>query len=161
MKKSTMKDIATSSTTIVFVIISVTGIMLYFHLFNGYIKSLHEILGLLFVAAAAFHIFVNWKSMKNYFSKKIFLSFLILFTLISASFITQSLEQTANPKKYVLQHVMKAPLQTSFKILNLDEQAALALLQSKGFTVSKQHSIQSIAKENRTSPFEIIALLIQ
>lgn len=161
MKKSALKDIATSSTTIVFVIISVTGIMLYFHFFNGYIKSLHEILGLLFVAATAFHVFVNWKSMKNYFSKKIFLSFLILFTLISASFITKSLDQTNNPKKYVLQHVIKAPLQNSFKLLNLDEKTALALLQSKGFSVSKQQSLQAIAKENKTSPFEIIALLIQ
>ena len=84
------KDIATSLTSLVFLVVGITGVMMYFHLFTSSVKDLHEILGLLFVVAALFHVLVNFKQMKQYFSKKIFLSLAVVVTIISSGFIINS-----------------------------------------------------------------------
>ncbi len=54
--KFKLRDIATSSTTVVFFIVGLSGVMLYFKIFDSQVKELHEILGLAFVAAAVLHV---------------------------------------------------------------------------------------------------------
>ena len=72
MTKSQKRDIATSLTSLIFIVIGGTGVLMYFHLFDSYTKELHEIIGLFFVAVVFLHVFFNWNSMRTYFSKKVF-----------------------------------------------------------------------------------------
>ena len=84
MKKGTIRDIATSFTTTIFLVIGISGTMMFFHFYDSSVKELHEILGLVFVLVALFHIFYNFKSMKNYFSKNNFTLYFKI-TIISLS----------------------------------------------------------------------------
>lgn len=159
MKKGIKRDIATSFTTLLFLIIGISGIMMFFHFYDGLVKELHEILGLVFMLAVLFHVAFNWSSMKNYFSKKIFISVSAIVALISAIFISQSLNQGENPKGIVFNKVFNAPLTTSFKLLNGNYENAIKKLKEQNINLISSNNIESIAKANNTSPFRIISII--
>ena len=52
------------------IVTSVTGILLFFHIKNGVIFSLHEWLGWAFVVISVIHLLLNWKPFICYFKKK-------------------------------------------------------------------------------------------
>lgn len=49
-----------------FLIIAVSGILMFFHVKTGALKILHEWIGLFFVMAAVLHIMLNWKVFLSY-----------------------------------------------------------------------------------------------
>lgn len=160
MKKGTIRDIATSFTTIIFLVIGISGIMMFFHFYDGSVKKLHEILGLVFVAAAIFHVIMNWKSMKNYFSKKIFISATIVIAIISGIFISQNLNNKTNPKGLLMQKVLNAPILDSFQLLNGNYNEAMNKLKTQNIMILDNKSIMAIAKSNEVSPFKIVSIII-
>lgn len=159
MKKGTKKDIATSFTTLLFLVIGISGVMMFFHFNDNLVKNLHEILGLVFVLAVLFHIVFNWASMKNYFSKKIFMSIAVVIVLISGVFMSQSSNQTSDPKMLIIKSTINAPIKNSLAILNIKYQDAIQKLKDQNFKEIEGKSIGAIAKANNTSPFKIIGIL--
>ena len=71
-KKTLIKTAVTSFTAFLFLVVGITGILMFFHLFDDYTKVTHEILALAFVLFAIFHLIVNWKNLKRYFKKPAF-----------------------------------------------------------------------------------------
>lgn len=59
MNKFMKRDIATSLTAFLFLVIGTTGVLMYFHLLDNYTKKMHENLGLVFVLVILFHVFFN------------------------------------------------------------------------------------------------------
>jgi len=53
-----------------FLVISVTGILMFFHIENGLIMNLHEWMGLLFVGVGIFHLVINWKAFLSCFKNR-------------------------------------------------------------------------------------------
>lgn len=153
------RDIATSVTTIMFFIISITGVMMFFHIFDQYTKQLHEILGLAFVLFALFHIYVNWKGMRNYFKKKIFITATLLIAFISIGFITLSSDNKSknNPKNIVINSVINAPLNDAISILGKDVKLVTQKLTQSGLDIKNSTSIQEISAKNNVSAFKIIS----
>ena len=160
MKKGTIRDIATSFTTTTFLVIGISGVMMFFHFFDSSVKELHEILGLAFVVAAVLHVIMNWKSMKNYFSKKIFISAVIIVAVISGIFISVNSSKAENPKKLLMQKVLDASIIDSFKLLNGNYLEATKKLESQNIRILDNDSINAIAKANETSPFKIISIIV-
>lgn len=158
MTKLEQKNLATSLTTMVFLVIGTTGVLMFFHLFDKYTKELHEILGLAFVIIVFFHVFYNWTSMKSYFRKKLFvLSFALVF-IISISFIINT-KEGENPKTKIINLVLNAPIEKSVGILGTDIEQIKGKLKSEGIVFENQESIMEIAKNNKTSPFKIIDIV--
>lgn len=153
------RTVATSLTTITFLIIGISGVMLFFHFFDAQVKELHEILGLVFMGAVVFHLFYNWKSMKSYFNKKVFLSSLVAGVLVSAAFVGTSLEQGENPKRTIIESVLKAPINSSLALFKLTNDQATNKLKKANINFDNQTTILAIAQANKTSPFKIIAIL--
>lgn len=159
MKTGNKRDIATSFTSLMFLVIGISGVMLYFHFYDMQVRELHETLGLVFVVATIFHIFVNWKSMKNYFSKTIFIFALIMTTLVASGFIIKSLNQDVNPKLLVIQSILKAPLEKSFDLLDVKYNDAIKKLEVQNIKILGNKTIFEIAKANETSPFRIVLII--
>lgn len=161
MSKAIIRDIATSLTTTMFLVIGISGIMMFFHFNDMLVKELHEILGLVFVTAILLHVFVNWKSMKKYFSKKIFISLAIVTIIVSGVFISQSLNKGENPKNILMQKVLTAPLSDSLKLLNGNYELAIKMLKEQNIEINDSQSIDAIAKANKTSPFRIVGIVVK
>lgn len=160
MKNLLTREIATSFTTILFIIISLSGILMFFHLFDAPLKELHEILGIGFVLAALFHVMFNFSSMKRYFTKKVFIFAGILGILVSSAFIVQSVKQQGeNPKTLLIQKALDAPLDVSFALLNISTKEAFAKLERSHIILKNEATISQIAQANKTSPFQIVSLL--
>ncbi|MGD9653662.1 MAG: DUF4405 domain-containing protein [Sulfuricurvum sp.] len=158
MIRYTKRDVATSFTAVAFTIIAVTGVMMYFHLLDAYTKKLHENLGLFFVAAALLHMYANWGGMKNYFRKSLFHIAIALGTVVSLGFILTA-ETGKNPKNYVINSVLNAPIESSFVLFDKDTQKLRAKLDKAGIVIGNSASINDMAKANHTSPFKIITII--
>ena len=63
MKK---KNLVSLSVSLVFLALSVTGLLIYFGQGNHAVEHIHAWFGVMFVGAAIFHILNNWPSLKGY-----------------------------------------------------------------------------------------------
>ncbi len=152
------RTLATSLTTTMFLVIGISGVMLFFHFFSNEVKSLHEYLGLVFVAAVFFHVFYNFKAMKNYFTKRVFISTLLLTVVVSSGFIIQSATAGGdNPKGKIIGSVLKAPLEQSFAVLGITN--AKEKLENENLKFEESQNIEELAKLNKTSPFDLVTIL--
>lgn len=60
---------ATPVTIAAFILVAVTGVMMFFHVDTLLGKVAHEYLSLIFVAGAALHVAVNWRPFKLHFRR--------------------------------------------------------------------------------------------
>ncbi len=157
--KTFLKEGATSLTALVFLVVGTTGVLLFFHLFEVRIKEMHEILGLVFAAAALAHLYFNWASMKRYFSKKTFLGALAVVVVVAATFVATA-KTGENPKAVILDRVLNAPLPHAMAVLGIAPMQYGTLLKKKGMQPVGM-TIADIAQNNRVSPFEIVMILTE
>ena len=59
--------------SLVFLVVGLSGLLMFFHLFDGYTEVVHEYLGVFFVICAIFHIILNWKALKIHFKRGVFI----------------------------------------------------------------------------------------
>ena len=163
MNKFLLRDLATSITTFLFLVMSITGVLMYFHILDNFTKQMHEIMGLGFVAIVLFHVFYNWKSMKSYFAKKVFLYSAGIVFLISSGFIVNSILTPKNDssKRVIISSVLSAPLVDSLVLFNSNMDLAKAKLEKAGLKMGNAKTFQEIARENRVNPFEIVGIIAQ
>jgi hypothetical protein len=160
MTKTQLRNLATSLTALLFLVIGGSGVLMFFHLFDSRITQMHEILGLVFVAAILMHLFYNRGSMRTYFAKKIFLiAALVVFATASAFIL--SAKGGESPKGMIIKAVLSAPLSDVSSLLGIDPADAKQRLTAKGIKELDQQSIGEIANANKISPFEMIAIINQ
>lgn len=160
MTKLNKRDLATSLTTFTFLVIALSGVMMFFHFLDDYVKELHEILGLVFVLVVLFHIFYNFKSMKNYFRKKVFAFSALIIATVSLVFILNTPEGI-NPKRAIIMSMLDANIESSIIILKKDIVDVKSRLELRGITVQKSDTIKSVAQNNKMSPFELVGIIIE
>jgi len=69
--------LATPATIGVFIVTSLTGLLLFFEISDGSIRATHEWISIAFVLLAGFHIYNHKKSFVRYFSKEYALPIII------------------------------------------------------------------------------------
>ena len=84
MKNNPMKDTVRSevkgvflnrawispATSISFLVVAITGVMLAFHMKSRGVKLIHEWIGYTFILAGVVHLLLNWKAFKSYFRQR-------------------------------------------------------------------------------------------
>ncbi|MDK9706558.1 MAG: DUF4405 domain-containing protein [Desulforhopalus sp.] len=157
----TVKNFSTTPTIGLFLIISVTGILLLFHVGGGNVKMLHEWLGIIFVVCGILHAVANWRLMKRYLGGM--KAAVIAFMLVSA--VTYSLVATpsdtgGSPIKSVITQVKKAPLSTLAGLYGQRTDRLVKKLEDNGLTVaSVDASLEEIARQNKVAAEKIIVLI--
>jgi uncharacterized membrane protein len=160
MSKSDLRNVATPFVAVTFLVIGITGVLLYFHLFESSVKELHENLGMVFVAVALLHLFVHYKSMSNYFTKKAFIIITALTLIISAVFIYEGASQKGpNPKRVLIESVLQAPLDNSLVVLGIKKEKAIKNLKSENIKTDGAKTIMDISKNNDVSPFRVVSII--
>ncbi len=154
------RNLATSLVSVVFLIVGLSGVMLYFHLFSMQAKELHENLGMAFIVAAALHILYNWGGMKKYFTNKVFIGIFAAFMLISIAMVGEH-TGAVDAKSVVLEKVIDAPLENSFAVFGVEVEAGIKKLQAQGIKITSETTIGEIAKANQSNPFRIVGIIIK
>jgi len=146
--------------SLVFLAVGITGLLMLFHLFDGYTEVVHEILGLFFVICAIFHIILNWKALKIHFKRSVFLP--ALFAVLTLSFILIVFEKMYPPiDLQIMDRIVKAPVKDAFKALNIKYEEAANKLKAKGISVESARTLEDLWKNNHADAEEIIDLLLE
>ena len=106
------REWATPVTAGVFVVMAVTGVLMFFHLDVGLNKLAHEWLGWGMVAAVAAHGVANWPALRRYLvaSRKAQALLGVAVAVLTASFFVGGGEPEASPPLLTLQAIAAAPL---------------------------------------------------
>lgn len=160
MDRSTFKTLPTSLTATTFLVVGLSGVMLYFHFGEMFVKQLHEIVGLGFVVAALWHVMMNWSSMRRYFGKRTFLLVTGIIIALSSVMIYQaSSEQKSNPQRAIIESVLHAPTNTALTVLCKEPQIGYKILEKNGIKGLDKESLYEIAQYNHLNPFKLVVLL--
>lgn len=143
-----------------FVVIGITGILMFFHILDGYTEVVHEFLGLFFVIFAVFHVIINWKSLKRHFKQRMFTTSFIVTLLLSALFLYAG-KGHGNHKRTIIKKLSKAPINETLSILEIDHSDALAILKNNRITFGESKTIEEIGLKNKISPNDILELIVK
>lgn len=154
------KTLATSLTTFAFIVMGTTGVLMFFHLFDNQTKELHEILGLAFVAIVFFHVFFNWKAMKNYFSKKIFYISAGIISIVSLGFILNA-PSGPNVKRILINSVLENPIEKTSVLFVDNFDIVKKKFEDAGLHIEAGKSLKELAMINQTSPFILIDTMLK
>ena len=146
--------------SLVFLVVGISGMLMFFHLFDGYTEVVHEILGVFFIICAIFHIILNWKPLKIHFKRAVFMPALLGVLTISIILIIS--ERMYPPVDIIIVNkIIKAPINDAFKALEVDYLEASERLQKSGITIDGATTIESIWINNKADPEEVIDLIME
>ena len=145
-----------------FVVVAVTGIMLFFHCSIGATKLAHEWLGWLLIIGGAAHLLVNWKTFLAYLRKPAgiaIMASLCILGLLSLLPVGGAHHHRGGPR--VMLALEQSPLDLVAQVAKCSPQSAVDVLQSSGVQVQHQEqTICEIASANGKPSMEILACVM-
>lgn len=152
------RNYVTPFISLIFFVLGISGMLMFFHLFDGYTEVVHEFFGLFFFICAIFHIILNWKALKIHFKKGVFIPAALALAVISILFIV---EQQSSPKvdTILLERISKAPIDDAFKALQVDSLKAVTRLKANGISIEGAETLEDIWTNNETNIIEVIDLI--
>ena len=146
----TFRESATPLTIGSFLLIAVTGVLMFFHLDSGLNKLAHEWLGWAMIAAVGLHAIVHVKSFQRYFKRPAALALIGAFVvLLAASFISPGGKADKPPHVLAAQAVLDAPLENVAILAHKDTQKLLGQLQAEGFAANIGRSLRDASGNDR------------
>ena len=154
------RNYVTPFISLVFLVTGFSGVLMFFHLFDGYTEVVHEFFGLFFFICAIFHVMLNWKALKIHFKRGVFIPAALALTVISLLFIV---EQQYSPKvnTIILERISKAPIVDAFKALQIDSLTAVKRLEANGILLKKAETLGDIWTKNETNIMEVFDLITE
>lgn len=154
------RDYVTPFISLVFFVVGLSGLLMFFHLFDGYTEVVHEFLGVFFVVCAVFHIILNWRGLRVHFKKGVFIPALLGILGISVILIIgESMYPPVDT--IIINKIVKAPIDNAFKALEVDYSEAVKRLETNGISIDGATTIESIWINNNTDPEEVIDLIME
>lgn len=145
--------------SLVFLVVGISGLLMLFHLFDGYTEVVHEILGMFFIICAIFHIIINWKALRIHFKKGVFIPALLGVLTLSVILIIS--ERMSLPVDLVIFNKMvKAPINDAFKTLDINYEKASEKLKENGLSIEEATTIEEIWINNDSNPEKVIDLIM-
>ena len=147
-------------TALLFIVVGVTGVLMFFHLLDEYTKVTHEFLAITFFLFSICHVILNWKILKRYFKKPTFLLASALVFIITLLLINISIN-SGDIQRELVEKLLKSPISYSFAVLNNDYNQTKMKIESNGLVIGEARTIEEICKKNQISPHDIIELIMK
>ncbi len=144
-----------------FIVMSVTGILMFFHLNVGMIKLAHEGMSWLFVLGAVLHVVINWRAFLGYFRTPLGAVIIGILVLVGAvSFLPVGGPHGRPPFMEIMGAMEQASLELVAQVLKRDPQTLIQQLQAQGIQVRQPtQTLAEIAAQNQKHSMEIWAAL--
>ena len=157
-----MKSWATPLAAGTFVILAVTGILMFFKINIGYIKPVHEWLSWAMVIGVVFHTIANWKPFISYFSKKPSLSIIGAGLIITMLSVFMPSANDGNPGMKMIKALGTVKIETIADIAGQNSDAILTKLEQKGISeAGTSMTIREIAAMNGKKEKDILWVIFQ
>ncbi len=156
-----LRSWATPVTIGTFIVMSVTGTLMFFHANTGLNKLVHEWVGLVMIAAVVAHLLMNWRAFTTYFKRPMAVTLMSVGAIVLAgSFFFGGAEQGGpGGMNAVMMSVSKAPVETLAQLSGQETDVVLAQLGATGITASASDTPMSLAGGDRAAEMEIIAAI--
>ncbi|MDD5548988.1 MAG: DUF4405 domain-containing protein [Sulfurovaceae bacterium] len=141
-----------------FLLIAITGILMFFHIDTGLNKVAHEWLGLVMVLGVILHIVVNFKGFKQMFGDTIGKSIVGTFALVLLlSFLNLGGEGNEKPFMTSVEVLAKASITDLAQVSHTDKQVLLNRLKAKGVVISDDtKSIKDVVGNDMHKQMEVL-----
>ena len=146
--------------TLVFLVLSTTGILMFFHLFDGYTEVVHEFIGLIFIVCALLHIAINWKALKVHLKWGIVIPAILLLAALSLLLMFHQLQ---HPKvdTILLEKMTNTPLGDAFIVLQVDSLEVVTRMKENGISMEGAETMKDVWIRNHVSPEKVIYLIVE
>lgn len=156
----TYRDWATPLTFGSFLLIAVTGTLMFFHLDSGLNKLAHEWTGWAMLAAVALHVTLHFKSFKRHFARPAARAVIGIFiVLLAASFYSPPGRPNQPPHALAVQAVLDAPLRQVAALAGKDMQLLLAQLQAAGIAADVDRSLRQASGPERDKQMKALGIV--
>jgi hypothetical protein len=157
-----LKESATPLAMALFIVIAVSGTMLFFHVGEGLVKELHEWFGIAFVTAAILHVYRNWLLFKKYFQKRLLWAILTLTIIVTLAFVAPAgLLGQRNGIRLIVDAVSTAPLQQIAPVLGTSYEDMRARFAKQGIVINNPAiSLREIAHHSKRELPEVLTIAI-
>lgn len=154
----TLRSWATPLTVGAFLLISVTGILMFFHLETGLSKVAHEWLGWFLVFGVAAHLWLNWRAFTTYFKRPAAMAIMGAGALVlAASLLVPAPEGAGVPVRQVLGSLTQAPIATLALLAGKDEATLLASLAADHPGATPDQTLTDLAAGNPEAAVGLLA----
>ncbi|EEW25579.1 DUF4405 domain-containing protein [Rhodobacter ferrooxidans] len=127
-----------------FLLMGVTGVLMFFHLNTGLAKELHEWAGLLFVAGGLAHLWLNWRAFTTYLKRPLASGIMGLGALaLGVSFLSLGGGGPGEAIAGVMQSVGNAPVSVLAQLSGKSADDVVATLSGLGLTGANADSTVS------------------
>ena len=157
------RNILSALLTVMFAVVSITGVLMFFKIRVLSTGTIHIWLGLTFVAISCLHLLKNWNSFLSYFKKRSTLLSALFGVMVTGMFIIVPMinpeEKSINPKAKIVGTMMNAPLSKVAAFIDLDEEMMVKELADQRIVASTKQSVTEIAKANDKTNDEILKIV--
>ncbi|SMO32316.1 protein of unknown function [Thalassovita litoralis] len=144
MSTSTLRKYATPLTIGSFILMAVTGTLMFFHLNTTFNKVAHEYLGIVMIAAVVLHLVLNWRAFTTYFKRPLAMCIMGIFILaLGLSFIPSS-QKGGRPEFGAVRMVISAPVSTLAPMLGTDTQGVIDRLAAQDVAATPDQSLSDL-----------------
>jgi len=155
----TLRKWATPLTIGSFLVMAVTGILMFFHLDTGLNTVAHEWLGWAMVAAVAAHLVVNARAFTLYLRKPLGRAVIGAFAIMLALSFLPLGGESNDGRRLMLRAAGNARIETLVEMSGAPLQAALNRLSEGGFTVQPDQTLAEAAGGDRERQGEILSVI--
>ena len=161
--KSWLDRYATAATIASFGVVSLSGVLIFFHLGEGVLMGLHEWLGIAFVVAASLHVVRHLPSFKNHLARPRARRMLALTAFVSAVFIGGAAINPGggNPMKQFVRASADAPLSALARVVGISPEALAGRFAAAGIPdVTGTLTLNEIAARTDFEPRRLFAIVV-
>ena len=146
----------------IFIVISVTGILMFFMIESHAMNSVHAWLGMFFVGIGIYHLIKNLSSLKNYLKYKSSLISLSLILILSIYYALPKNEKLVSPKKEIMKAIFMQPISVVCIFFKKDINKTISHLKSKNIQIkNSSQSLMQIAKKNKKEVKEVFFIFFE
>jgi hypothetical protein len=141
-------------------LMTVTGVLMFFEIERGLIVVAHQWFSWLFLIGVAAHIAINIRPFKSHFKSLVTKSNVIAFAIISiASFFSWGMITGPQLKRPIELALVDAPLSALASVARTQPEVLVSRFKSHGVTATNQQSIREIAHESGVDEDRLLAII--
>ena len=120
-----------------FLLMSVTGVLMFYHLNSPLNKLAHQWLSFAFLVGVVVHIVTNWLAFSRYFKSPVAIGVMVVFAaVLGGSFVNLGGAKAEPPTRAVMASLGRTPLSELAPIVHVTPDELIAKLKAKGFAAS-------------------------
>jgi len=137
-----------------FLLMSATGVLMFFHWNSGVNKLAHQWLSWAFLLGVFTHVITNWLAFSRYFKSPLALGVMAVFAVVlGLSFLPLTAPRAEPPTRAVFATLNRTPLSELAPLLHTTPDALVAKVRAKGYAVDgADQTPEQIAVDKKKAP---------